>query len=177
MGEMSVSADPAVELVARGLGSCIGLAVVDRAAGVAGLAHIVLPESPNAHVAPVAPVRAPAAKFANTAVPELLARMRRAGATEQQMEVAMVGGARMFECSEGLDVGTRNDQAVTGALREAGLMVKARATGGNQGRTVRIRVAGGIVTVKVAGESPRPLLAPSPASVRRDAHVGPEVAR
>ncbi len=33
------------ELFAIGLGSCIGLALVDCRARVAGLAHIVLPES------------------------------------------------------------------------------------------------------------------------------------
>ena len=45
MGELAVSATPTDELVAVGLGSCIGLVIVDRSAGVAGLAHIVLPQS------------------------------------------------------------------------------------------------------------------------------------
>ncbi len=45
MGELAVSSTVGDELVAIGLGSCIGLAMVDREAGVAGLAHVVLPES------------------------------------------------------------------------------------------------------------------------------------
>ena len=86
MGEMVVSKNPKDELVALGLGSCIGLAIVDRTAGVAGLAHIVLPESNDrgGH----------AGKFADTAVPELIARMRKAGAVERHFETALVGGAR-----------------------------------------------------------------------------------
>ena len=44
MGEIEVSERAGDELVARGLGSCIGLALVDRFVGVAGLAHIVLPQ-------------------------------------------------------------------------------------------------------------------------------------
>ena len=71
MGEMVISSDPNEELVALGLGSCIGLAIVDRTAGVAGLAHIVLPES-NDQADQVG-------KFADTAVPGLVAKMRAAG--------------------------------------------------------------------------------------------------
>jgi chemotaxis protein CheD len=143
MGEMVVSANPTDELTALGLGSCIGLAIVDRRAGVAGLAHIVLPES---HVG------GELAKFADTAVPLLVERMRRAGAAVPRMEAAIAGGARMFEMSGGLDVGSRNDQAVRTALSKAKVALRASETGGNQGRTVRINVGEGLVTVRVAGQ-------------------------
>ena len=63
----------AMSSCAIGLGSCIGLALVDRQAGVAGLAHVVLPESQRRR-------RAGRAKFADLAVPELLARARGAPA-------------------------------------------------------------------------------------------------
>ena len=36
MGEIEVSSETGEELVARGLGSCIGLAMIDRRSGVAG---------------------------------------------------------------------------------------------------------------------------------------------
>src|ERR1700760_4864899 len=97
MGEMVISSDPNEELVALGLGSCIGLAIVDRTAGVAGLAHIVLPESNDRGDL--------VGKFADTAVPELIAQMRRAGAVPRRFETAIAGGARMFEMSGGLDIG------------------------------------------------------------------------
>jgi len=45
MGEMAVSSSAGDELTALGLGSCIGLALVDRDSGVAGLVHVVLPDS------------------------------------------------------------------------------------------------------------------------------------
>ncbi len=38
MGELAVSSRAGDEIVAIGLGSCIGLAMIDRDAGVAGLA-------------------------------------------------------------------------------------------------------------------------------------------
>jgi chemotaxis protein CheD len=150
MGEMVVSSDPNEELVALGLGSCIGLAIVDRTSGVAGLAHIVLPES-NDRVDQVG-------KFADTAVPELIAKMRKAGAVERRFETAIAGGARMFELSTGLDIGARNETAVRAALAKARVAVKAAQTGGNTGRTVKITVGDLLVTVRSAGQQPEPLL-------------------
>jgi chemotaxis protein CheD len=151
MGEMVVSSDPNEELVALGLGSCIGLAIVDRTAGVAGLAHIVLPESND---------RADqAGKFADTAVPELITKMRKAGAVERRFETAIAGGARMFEMSGGLDIGARNAAAVREALAKARIPVKSAQTGGSAGRTVKISVGELLVTVRCAGQPPETLLA------------------
>jgi chemotaxis protein CheD len=150
MGEMVVSKDPNEELVALGLGSCIGLAIVDRTAGVAGLAHIVLPES-NERGDQVG-------KFADTAVPELIAQMRKAGAVERRFEAAIVGGARMFEMSGGLDIGARNEAAVRSALARARVRVKAAKTGGNIGRTLKVTLRDLTVTVRAAGEQPETLL-------------------
>lgn len=150
MGEMVVSSDPNEELVALGLGSCIGLAIVDRMAGVAGLAHIVLPES-NDRVDQVG-------KFADTAVPELIARMGKAGAMERRFETALVGGARMFEVSGGLDIGARNEAAVRAALTKARIHVNAAQTGGSSGRTVKIAVGELLVTVRAAGQRAETLL-------------------
>jgi chemotaxis protein CheD len=150
MGEMVVSNNPTEELVALGLGSCIGLAIVDASAGFAGLAHIVLPES-NERVDQVG-------KFADTAVPELIAQMRRAGGIERRFEAAIAGGARMFEMSGGLDIGSRNEAAVRAAMAEARIAIKAAKTGGNTGRTVKISVGDLLVTVRSAGEKPETLL-------------------
>lgn len=150
MGEMVVSKDPHEELVALGLGSCIGLAIVDRTAGVAGLAHIVLPES-NDRGNQVA-------KFADTAVPELIAQMREAGAVERRFEAAIAGGARMFEMSGGLDIGARNEAAVRSALANARVPVRAAKTGGTIGRTLKVTVSDLTVTVRAAGERPETLL-------------------
>jgi chemotaxis protein CheD len=143
MGEIAVSRDPGEELVAVGLGSCIGLAIVDRQAGVAGLAHIVLPES-----APATPTRG---RFADTAVPEMVARLKAAGAIERRFETTIAGGARMFETGPGLDIGARNADAVRRALAAARISIRAADTGGSRGRTVRVDVGTGVVTCRVAG--------------------------
>ncbi len=165
MGEMVVSANPTDELTALGLGSCIGLAIVDRAAGIAGLAHIVLPEShPGAD----------RGRFADTAVPALVELMRRTGAVVRRMEAAIAGGARMFDMSGALDIGARNEQAVRAALAKARVALRATETGGNQGRTIRVNVADGVVTVRTAGQTAvtlldatRPARAPQRGRARR----------
>jgi len=153
---MCVSSTAGEELVAIGLGSCIGLAMVDRAAHVAGLAHVVLPESGGA--------TGPAPKFADLAVPALLDAVRRAGGRKERLEVVLVGGARMFAMGGGLDIGARNDAAVREALHQQGLRVRATETGGSSGRTVRVHVADGTVLVHQAGGKPVAVLGPGAGS-------------
>jgi chemotaxis protein CheD len=154
MGEIAVSGQVGAELVALGLGSCIGLAIVDRVAQMAGLAHIVLPESREEPRAP--------GKFADLAVPELTRRLRQLGGVQGRFEAALVGGAKMFELEGGLDVGARNEHAVRMALATAGIAVHAARTGGQQGRSIRVDVGSGVVTVRVARAEPIVLLGGRP---------------
>jgi chemotaxis protein CheD len=150
MGEIAVASSAGEELVALGLGSCIGLTLIDRSKGVAGLAHVVLPESREGATEP--------GKFADLAVPELIARLRRAGATGN-LEAVLAGGAKMFELGSELDIGARNEAAVRSALSRARISVVAAATGGNRGRTVKVLPGEGTVTVREAGGETVTLLA------------------
>jgi chemotaxis protein CheD len=154
MGELVVTRDPAAVLVSIGLGSCIGLAVVDRAFARAGLAHIMLPDSVQGGAA-----GAPA-KFADRAVPALLAELARLGAPKRELSAVLVGGAQMFalDGGSGLDIGGRNERAVRDALGDAGIDIRAAATGGSKGRTVRVDLGARRVTVKDAGGVELPLL-------------------
>ena len=157
MGEIEVSKRTGEELVARGLGSCIGLALIDRLSGVAGMAHIVLPESNGADKEP--------GKFADLAVPALVAQMLNAGAVTRRLEAVLAGGARMFELGE-MDIGARNAEAVKAGLSRAGLRVRAAETGGNRGRTMRLTVGDFEITVKEAGGEPVTLYDGGPAARR-----------
>ena len=143
MGEIAVASGDGDELVALGLGSCIGLTLIDRSSGVAGLAHVVLPESREGSTE--------LGKFADLAVPELIDRVRQASATRGRLEAVIAGGARMFELGSELDIGARNEAAVRAALSQARITVVAAATGGHRGRTVRVLAGDGTVTVREAG--------------------------
>lgn len=149
MGELAVSAQLGDELVAIGLGSCIGLAIADREAGVAGLAHVVLPEATGECE--------PAAKFADLAVPHLIGRLEQAGAARERMRAVIVGGARMFAVGVSLDIGARNAEAVREALDSASIQIHAEEVGGSRGRTVRI-VIGQDVSSQLAGGARTSLL-------------------
>lgn len=151
MGELAVSADPGDELVTIGLGSCIGVAVVDRGSAVAGMAHVMLPEAG-------ADGEGPAGKYADRAVPALVAETERLGARRSRLEAVIVGGAQMFgRAISGLDVGARNAAAVKAALRRARIPLRAAEIGGAKGRTMRVYVEPARVTVKEAGGVETPL--------------------
>lgn len=150
MGELAVSQAPDEVLVTIGLGSCIGVALVDRRGHVAALAHVMLPSAPAGQGGP---------KFADTAVPELIAGVERLGIPRLRLEAAIVGGAQMFSLGAGsLEIGSRNESAVREALAVARVPVKAAATGGTKGRTIRVHVRTGLVTAKEAGGTEETLL-------------------
>ena len=145
MGELAASAVAGDVLVSLGLGSCIGLAVLDRRVGVAGLAHNVLPASGDG-----APAHA--WKFADFAVPEVIDRVVKLGGRRGMLEAALVGGASMFAVSRStLEVGQRNEAAVREQLAAARINVIAAETGGDRGRTIRVHVGANRVTVREAG--------------------------
>jgi chemotaxis protein CheD len=153
MGELAVSSAPGHVLVSLGLGSCIGLALLDRKMGIAGLAHVVLPQS-QGHG------DANPRKFADLAVPELISEMETAGARKVRLEAVLVGGASMFAISSSsLEVGQRNEAAVREVLDGARIPVIADATGGSRGRTIRVDGATGTVTFREAGGQDTELLA------------------
>lgn len=151
MAEIVTSRSEADVLVAMGLGSCVGVALLHRSSPVAGLAHIVLPEARPSAAVP--------GKFADTAVPELVRRLRALGAAPAELSAVLVGGAQMFPPGPNgfPDIGSRNEQAVLLALAVAGIDVTAAVTGGTTGRTVRIHVGAGLVTCKEAGSVDEPI--------------------
>ena len=150
MGELAISNTQGDVLLSRGLGSCIGLAVVDRRAGAAGLAHIVLPETSGS------PAFETLNKFADHAVPALLDGLTELGASRVFMHAYLVGGASMF--ASAADIGARNAAAVRTLLSGRRVTVAAEEVGGSKGRTIRVDVASGEVSVREAGGVERGLV-------------------
>ena len=166
MGELAASASPEEELLSIGLGSCIGVALVDRPRGVAALAHVMLPDA-------AADRDAPAGKYADRAVPALVDEVERLGARRVRLEAVLVGGAQMFDVGVGsaLDIGARNAAAVRAALERARIPVRAEEVGGRRGRTMRLHVGAMTVTVKEAGGREVELWNGSPSTRRGPAEV------
>jgi chemotaxis protein CheD len=145
MGEIAVSRAAGDVLVSVGLGSCIGLALVCRRRRACGLAHVMLPESAGRDR-----LDRPG-KYADQAVPALLSGVGLLGARPATLDAILVGGAQMFAGATGMEIGARNEAAVRAALAQAGVTVIAASTAGALGRTIRVHVADGTVTVREAG--------------------------
>jgi chemotaxis protein CheD len=146
MGEYACSAVAGHVLVSLGLGSCIGLALVDKRAAVAGLAHVVLPAAEGRTGSP--------GKFADTAVEALIADVLALGARRISLEAVLVGGASMFNFGggSGMEVGQRNDEAVRAELARVRIPIAASETGGSRGRTIRVTVGTQAVSSRAAGD-------------------------
>ena len=85
-------------------------------------------------------------------MPELARSVKALGAA--RVEAVIVGGAQMFSFGgeEGANIGARNVAAVRAELDRLRIPIRAAATGGRKGRTVRVHVDGARVTVReVAG--------------------------
>ncbi len=150
LGELSVTKDPSMSLACFGLGSCINLCAYDPISKVAGMAHIVLPESNHSNNQGKA-----AAKYADIAVPMLLEEMVRLGAVKSRLVVKLTGGAQMIQAAgfeATLDMGARNLEMTRKALVSEGIRISGADTGGTQGRSVWLSVDSGKVMVRTAGK-------------------------
>lgn len=141
-------------LTTLGLGSCVGVTLWDRTLYVAGLAHIMLPDSTNFKPAPKP------AKFADLGIPRLVKDMERLGAKIIRMEAKLAGGAQMFfghNDSPVMNIGTRNVIAVKTVLAEFGIRVVGEDTGGNVGRTIILDSISGRLHVRSLGRGVKEL--------------------
>ncbi len=132
-----------------GLGSCVGIVLYERTKNIAGLVHIMLPDSTkvrnNSNIA----------KFGDTGIRELLKRVVAAGASKPRLIAKIAGGARMFEVSGLSDVGNigaRNAEAAKAILKELGIRLVAEDTGLNYGRTVELHCDTGEFYIKSVGK-------------------------
>ncbi len=147
LGELKYADQPGQELTCLGLGSCVAVSVWDRKNKQGAMAHVVLPECTAG--------REPTPKFADVAVPELFENLKKKGANPTQLEIKLVGGAHMAPAAAPsmplMRIGERNIEAVKAQLKKLGLRAIAEDLGGNNGRTVRLDVESGRVTVVTAG--------------------------
>jgi chemotaxis protein CheD len=133
-------------LATIGLGSCVAIALYDRASGIGGLAHILLP-SPSMSRETTNP-----AKFPETIVPLMIEEMRALGSRASSgIAAKIVGGASMFGQlvnGTGINVGERNVIATREVLAAHGIPLLAEDTGLDYGRSVYFHLADGRVEVR-----------------------------
>lgn len=140
------------KLMTAGLGSCIGICVMDRNKKLASLAHIMLPTSTQS--------RNPSnrAKFADTAIELVIEEMQKGGCSVSNLTAKIAGGAQMFKFSgesDVLKIGERNAQSVVEHLAKYKIKLLAQDTGGNYGRTIVFDPDSGGLLVRTIGHGER----------------------
>lgn len=150
LAELKVSRNPEDILVAFGLGSCIGVGMYDPVARIGGLLHAVLPvNSDSRELSP---------KYVDTGILLLLDELTKAGAVKSRLVTKVAGGANMLNVSSlssSFDVGNRNIEAMHTTLAKLGIKPKGEEVGGKIGRTIRLYVATGRMTLRMMGEQER----------------------
>lgn len=117
-----------------GLGSCVGVVIYDTFKQIAGLAHVMLPDSSLTKQ-----LNFNKYKYADTAIDILIDKLILLGARKTQMKAKIAGGAQMFQFQSGSDImriGPRNVEAVIERLKYHQIPVISSDTGGSQGRTI-----------------------------------------
>lgn len=121
-------------IITSGLGSCVGVVVYDCEKKIAGLSHVLLPDSSVAKKADLKLY-----KYADTAIPILIEKLIQMGARKSALKAKMAGGAQMFqfpEASSVMRIGPRNVDAVKEQLHKFHIPLDASDVGGNLGRTI-----------------------------------------
>ncbi len=135
-------------LITIGLGSCVGVGLYDPEHKIAGLAHVLLNDSKKHRFRSSANHFNPA-KFADTAIPELIQTMKKLGYRGNSLVAHLAGGGKLFDFQfKGAGIGQKNLEAVRAKLRELEIAVLSEDTGGSYGRTMKIYAATGAVVIR-----------------------------
>ena len=133
-----------------GLGSCVGVVIYDLLKGIAGLAHIMLPDSGLAKENEFNH-----AKYANTAIKQLVQLLMAEGARSHSLSSKLAGGAQMFQFTSGSDmmrIGPRNVEAVKKELEILHIPILGEDIGGNSGRTIEFDPGTGMLHIRTVNK-------------------------
>ncbi|SDJ01411.1 chemotaxis protein CheD [Salimicrobium halophilum] len=138
-----------------GLGSCVGIVLYDNQRKMAGMAHIMLPESTMARRGDLN-----LHKYADTAIEYVYEELITKGMKKQAMKAMIAGGAQMFQsksANEMMRIGPRNVEAVKKELSSRGIPLVAEDTGGTNGRTIEFDIGSSELSVKTVAKGAKTL--------------------
>ncbi len=136
-------------IITYALGSCVGICLYDPVRKIAGLSHIMLPDSKLSVNA------AQPHKYADSAIPALIKRMEMQGAMRSALKAKIAGGAKMFATSGNSDIaniGERNIAAVKKTLASLRIPILVADVGENFGRTQSFDPQTGLMKIKSANK-------------------------
>ena len=132
-----------------GLGSCVGIVLYDEAKKIAGLIHIMLPDSALGKSG-----RLNVAKFADTGIYALMERLKEEGVRPMSLKAKIAGGSQMFQfgSSDTIRIGPRNVEAVKKELQRLSIPLIAEDVGGSNGRTIEFSPATSLLNIRTVNK-------------------------
>jgi chemotaxis protein CheD len=127
------------------LGSCVSACVRDRALGIGGMNHFLLPEDSNGRGSWSA-LGGAGTRYGNVAMERLINDILKLGGRRERLEVKLVGGGRVLDAMT--DIGARNIAFVREYVRAEGFHVLAEDLGSSNPRKVLFHPATGEARVK-----------------------------
>lgn len=132
-----------------GLGSCVGIVLYENNKDIAGLVHIMLPDSTKIRQ------NQNKLKFADTGIDLLIEKLESMGLSRTNMKAKIAGGAKMFQFSTNSEIGSigdKNVRAVREKLDSLRIKIVSEDVGLNYGRTIVFDPVSKELTVSKAGK-------------------------
>ncbi len=138
---MKTSGSAGDVIVTHALGSCLGIAVFDPAAGAGGILHVMLPNSSvNPDKAKLNP-----AMFVDTGVPFFFKKLYELGVDKKSAVIKVAGGAAVGQGKDFFAIGKRNFGMLRKLFWKNGIIISGQDVGGNIARTMYLDVSDGRV--------------------------------
>lgn len=146
VSDLKVSKRAGDIIITHALGSCLGITAYDPTIGVGGMVHVMLPLSNSdpdkARIKP--------AMYVDSGFQVLLNEVYSLGASKQNLEIIVAGGASMKRENGSDDyfkIGKRNFTILRKLLWKNGFMISNQDVGGHISRTMTLDIASGLVTI------------------------------
>ncbi|MFF2752589.1 chemotaxis protein CheD [Psychrobacillus sp. NPDC058041] len=152
IADMNVARPPDT-IRTSGLGSCVGVVLYDERLKIAGLIHVMLPDSSLGRLENIN-----IAKFADTGIPAMIEQLKLEGAQPFKLRAKIAGGAQMFQFSSSRDtmrIGPRNVEAVKEQLKKYTIPIVSEDTGGNSGRTIEFDPTTSMLHIRTVNQGVR----------------------
>ncbi|MDV6376692.1 chemotaxis protein CheD [Sporosarcina sp. GW1-11] len=135
-----------------GLGSCVGVVLYDSTKKIAGMVHVMLPDSQLGKTAQLN-----VAKFADTGIHAMIEMLKAQGVRPFSIKAKIAGGAQMFQfgSNDTIRIGPRNIEAVKQELKRYSIQITAEDTGGSSGRTIEFDPETSILHVRTVNAGTR----------------------
>lgn len=132
IADMNIAKTPQT-IRTSGLGSCVGVVLYDASKKIAGMVHVMLPDSQLGKSSTLN-----AAKFADTGIYAMMELLKLQGVRPFSIKAKIAGGAQMFQfgSNDTIRIGPRNVEAVKAELKRLSIPIVAEDTGGSSGRTI-----------------------------------------